>query len=95
VVDSGLGKHSVVLKLRLAKGRSVTGEDNKSSLALADSLQGALVAKGVLARLDSEGKLGVNSLLVLLSFRGLRLVPRFVLISTAPHRTTPLSLSTS
>lgn len=74
VVDGGLGEHGVVLKLRLAKGRGVAREDHKLGLALADSLEGALVAKSVLARLDDKSELGVNSLLVLLSFGGLELV---------------------
>lgn len=72
VVDSDLGKHGVVLQLRLSERRSVTSNDNELSLTLTESLEGRLVAKGVLTRLDSQGKTGINVLLGLLNFRGLK-----------------------
>lgn len=38
VVDSGLGKHGVVLELRLAKRRSVARDDDELGLSGADGL---------------------------------------------------------
>jgi len=38
VVDGGLGKHGVVLELRLAKRRSVARDDDELSLSGADGL---------------------------------------------------------
>ena len=72
VVDSDLGKHGVVLQLRLSEGRSVTSNDNKLGLTLTKRLQGGLVTKGVLAGLDSQSKTGVDVFLGLLDFRGLK-----------------------
>jgi hypothetical protein len=42
----GLGKHSVVLKLRLPQGRSVASNDDELGLASSEALEGGLVAKG-------------------------------------------------
>lgn len=74
MVDRSLGKHGVVLKLRLAKGRGVGSNDDELSLALSQRLEGGLVTKSVLSTLDHKGKLGVNRLLGLLSLRGLGLI---------------------
>lgn len=71
VVHSALGKHGVVLQLRLAEGRSVTSNDHKLGLSLTERLDGGLVTKGVLSGLDNKGELLGDSLGVLLSFRGL------------------------
>lgn len=71
VVNSGLGQHGVVLKLRLSQGRSVAGNDNQLGLSLSERLESALVSEGVLTTLDDEGKSGVDRFLVLLDFRGL------------------------
>ena len=38
VVDGGLGKHGVVLELRLAKRRSVARDDDKLGLSRTDGL---------------------------------------------------------
>lgn len=70
-MDSDLGKHGVVLKLRLSEGRSVTGNDNKLSLTLTERLNGRLVTKGVFTGLDSKSKSAVDVVLGLLNFRGL------------------------
>lgn len=71
MVNSGLGQHGVVLKLRLSQGRSVAGNDNQLGLSLSERLESALVSEGVLTTLDDEGKSGVDRFLVLLDFRGL------------------------
>jgi hypothetical protein len=42
----GLGKHSVVLKLRLPQRRSVASNDDELGLAGSQALEGGLVAKG-------------------------------------------------
>jgi hypothetical protein len=42
----GLGKHSIVLKLRLPQRRSVASNDDKLGLASSQALEGRLVAKG-------------------------------------------------
>jgi hypothetical protein len=44
-VDRGLGKHSVVLELRLPQGRSVASNDDELGLASAQALKGGLVAE--------------------------------------------------
>lgn len=71
MVDSDLGKHGVVLKLRLSEGRSVTSNDDKLSLTLTKGLDGGLVTKGVFTGLDSKSKSAVDVVLGLLNFRGL------------------------
>ena len=45
VVDVGLGKHGVVLELRLAERRGVASNDDQLGLAVADLLEGALVSE--------------------------------------------------
>lgn len=72
VVDSALGKHSVVLNLRLSQGGSVGGDDNHLGLASAQSLDGGLVTQSSLSRLHHQLKLavdGLNNLLRLLTSR--------------------------
>lgn len=71
MVDSGLGQHGVVLKLRLSQWWGVGSNDDELSLTLTKSLEGGLVAEGVLTTLDNEGKTGVDRFLVLLNFWGL------------------------
>ena len=46
MVDVGLGKHRVVLELRLAQGRGVAGNDDQLGLARSQGLEGGLVAQG-------------------------------------------------
>lgn len=46
VVDRCLGKHGVVLELRLAERGSVAGNDDKLGLAGAKALEGGLVTEG-------------------------------------------------
>lgn len=46
VVDGGLGEHGVVLKLGLAQGRAVSGDEDKLGLARAESLHGGLGTHG-------------------------------------------------
>lgn len=46
VVDGSLGKHGVVLELRLAERGSVAGDDDELGLVRAKALQGRLVAQG-------------------------------------------------
>jgi len=45
-VDSGLSEHAVVLKLRLAKRRSVASNDDELGLAGTKRLEGRLVSEG-------------------------------------------------
>jgi hypothetical protein len=54
LVDTGLGEHGVVLDLRLAQRRAVAGDQDQLGGALAQGLQGGLVAEGVLARLHAQ-----------------------------------------
>ena len=46
VVDSGLGEHGVVLKLRLAERRGVASNNDELGLSAAESLEGRLVTEG-------------------------------------------------
>lgn len=46
MVDRGLGKHGVVLKLGLAQRRAVGGDEDKLGLAGAEGLHGGLVTHG-------------------------------------------------
>jgi hypothetical protein len=66
VVDRDLREHGVVLDLGLLQGGAVVGEDDDERGALAKSLEGGLVAKGVLAGLGDEGELRVDRIGVLL-----------------------------
>ena len=66
VVDGGLGKHSKVLDLGLAKGRAVGGDEDHLGLALAEGLGGGLVAEDGLTGLHDQLKAGVHVLHVLL-----------------------------
>jgi len=45
VVDGCLGKHSVVLELRLPQGRGVASNDDELGLAGAQALEGGLVTQ--------------------------------------------------
>lgn len=45
VVDVGLGQHGVVLKLRLAERRSVSGDDNELGLSGSKGLEGRFVSE--------------------------------------------------
>lgn len=45
MVDRGLGKHGVVLKLRLSQGRSVARDDDELGLAGTQTLEGRLVSE--------------------------------------------------
>jgi hypothetical protein len=45
VVDGGLGKHAVVLKLGLAERRGVAGDEDQLGLAGAKTLEGRPVAQ--------------------------------------------------
>lgn len=72
VVDTSAGKHGVVLNLRLAESGEVGGKEDELGLALAEGLEGGLVAKGVLSRLHDELELGVNGLTALLAGLSLR-----------------------
>jgi len=62
VVNVGLGKHSVVLDLRLAQGRAVIADDDELALPRPEGLERALVPQGVLARLHDESKARVDGL---------------------------------
>lgn len=46
VVNGGLGEHGVVLKLGLAQGRAVAGDEDKLGLAGAEGLHGGLGTHG-------------------------------------------------
>ena len=50
-MDRGLGKHSIVLELRLAKRGGVASDDDELGLAGAEGLEGGLVTKSDLAGL--------------------------------------------
>lgn len=45
-MNGSLGEHGVVLKLGLAEGRGVGGDDDQLGLAGTEGLDGGLVAKG-------------------------------------------------
>jgi len=60
VVNVGLGKHSVVLDLRLAERRAVVRDDHKLGLSGTEGLEGGLVTKGVLARLHHKREARVD-----------------------------------
>ena len=45
-MDGSLGKHGVVLELRLAERGSVGGDDDELGLAVTEGLQGRLVSQG-------------------------------------------------
>ncbi len=62
VVNVGLGKHSVILDLRLAEGGAVVADNDKLRLARSQGLEGGLVAEGVLARLHHQRKARVDGL---------------------------------
>jgi hypothetical protein len=49
VVNGGLGKHGVVLELRLAQRRGVSGDDDELGLAGAQTLEGGLVTESNLS----------------------------------------------
>lgn len=57
MVDGSLGHHGVVLKLRLAEGRSVGRDEDELGLAGAEGLESAAVAEDDLAGLDDKGEL--------------------------------------
>jgi len=59
-VNGGLWEHGVVLEFGTTKGRSVSRDQDEFRLARSHRLQGRLVTKSVLARLDDEGETGVN-----------------------------------
>ena len=44
-MDGSLGKHGVVLELRLAERGSVGGDDDELGLAVTEGLQGRLVSQ--------------------------------------------------
>jgi len=67
-VHPRLGEHGVVLDLRLAERRSVAGNDDQLALAAAQSLEGLLVAKAVLAGLHDQRQTGVDGFIRLLGF---------------------------
>lgn len=54
VVDIGLSKHRVVLKLRLPQWRGVASNDDELGLAGAEDLESGLVAEDVLAGLHDQ-----------------------------------------
>lgn len=58
MVDSSLGKHGVVLELRLAEGRGVASNEDELGLAGAKSLEGRLVAESDLAGLHDKCQAG-------------------------------------
>lgn len=62
--------HSVVLELRLAERGSVAGNDDELGLAIAERLEGALVAKSDLARLHDQSQTAVDRVGIALSFLG-------------------------
>lgn len=59
-VNGGLWEHGVVLEFGTTKGRSVSRDQDEFRLARSHSLQGRLVTKSVLARLDDEGETRVD-----------------------------------
>ena len=46
VVNVALSKHGIVLKLRLAERRGVSGDNDELGLSRSEGLEGALVSKG-------------------------------------------------
>lgn len=53
-MDVGLGQHAVVLELRLAKRRGISGDDDELGLSGSQRLKGALVSKGDLSGLHNK-----------------------------------------
>lgn len=53
-MDRGLGQHGVVLELRLAQRRSVSGNDDQLGLASTEGLEGGLVTEGDLSTLHTK-----------------------------------------
>jgi hypothetical protein len=68
MVNSALGKHGIVLNLRLAQRRAVRRDDDKLSLGVSQSLDSGLVTKSRLSRSHHKLKLGVDGLHSLLRF---------------------------
>ena len=60
VVDGGLGEHAVVLKLGLADGVAVVGNNDDLSATSAEGSHGLVEAEAVLAGLHDEGDLRVE-----------------------------------
>ena len=60
VVNTGLGKHSVILDLGLGERRAVAADDDELGSASAKGLQGLFVAEGPLSRLANKSKARVD-----------------------------------
>ncbi len=65
-MNTGLGEHGIVLNLGLAQRRAVVRDDDQLGGALAQGLQGRLVAEHVSARLHDEREARVDRLGLLL-----------------------------
>ena len=70
MVDTGLGQHGVVLDFGSSELGSVVGQDDELGLAATELLDGLLVAKVVLARLDNKRESAVDRRSVLLRLFG-------------------------
>jgi len=92
MVDVGLGKHSIVLNLRLAEGRAVVADDYELGLARSQSLKSGLVTQSVLARLHHKREARVDGFGASLSF--LRHFVGLILFSACTHNTTTTCQST-
>lgn len=62
--------HSVVLELGLAERRGVASNDDELGLAVAERLEGALVAESDFARLHDQSQTAVDRVGIALSFLG-------------------------
>merc|ERR1719361_1901965 len=60
VMDARLRQHRVVLALALAERRAVLGDEDQLRLALAQGLEGRLVAQAVLPALHDQLQAGVD-----------------------------------
>merc|ERR1711911_119612 len=67
VMNTSLGKHSIVFDLRFTERGRVTGEDDQLALPGPKSLQSLLVSQAVLSRLHNQSKSGIDRFIRLLT----------------------------
>jgi len=67
VVDCRIGKHCVILELRLTERGAIRGNDEQLAFALAERLNGTVNTETVFATLDNELESGVDVLCLLLA----------------------------
>merc|ERR1719203_1691189 len=61
MVNTGLGKHSVVFNLALAQGWAIVRDQNQLCLALPQRFQRCLGSQAVLATLHDQGKTSIDA----------------------------------